>query len=327
MTRAWSQQDRPTVVTATAADEAEAAVGEVYLANRIEPLDPGPLSMQLTAMRLGTTTVGRLGYGRRLRLVTEEARQIHVNTPVAGAALSHVGLSPPVVTTSTTAAAVFPTGAPADIQWTADAVQLCLMVPTATLESELAQLLGRSLRRPLSLRPQLSLTTPEGRVWRSMVELLSRELAGNDVQPLSPAAGRQLERTLLDVLLLGHPHTESLALEAPLPPATSGVIRRAVDLMHDRPAEPWSSTSLARAVHVSVRSLQSGFHAQVGKPPMTYLRELRLRGMREQLATAAPGTTTVEAVAHAWGMHHLGRCAALYRKTFGELPSETLKRP
>jgi transcriptional regulator GlxA family with amidase domain len=60
---------------------------------------------------------------------------------------------------------------------------------------------------------------------------------------------------------------------------------------------------------------------------MTYLRDLRLRGVHEELKEALPGTRTVEGIAYGWGVVHLGRFAASYRQTFGEVPSETLRRP
>ena len=325
MSNEMSGRGRARELRATAPDEAEAAVGEVYLANRLERLEPGPLSMHLAAMRLGTTTVGQLGYGRRIRLITDEAHHIHVNTPLVGAALSRAGRSAPIATTSTTAAAVFPAGAHADIEWSSDAVQLCVMVPTATLETELEELVGHPVKRPVRLPPLLSLTTPEGRVWRSMVQLISRELGSGGAQLARLSAGRQMERTLLDVLLLGHAHSQIHEVDRPSPPATPGVIGRAVDLLHEKPGEPWSSTTLARAVHVSLRSLQSGFHTHVGTPPMTYLRQVRLRGIHEELRSATP-PTTVETVAYRWGMQHMGRFAAAYRQTFGELPSQTLRR-
>jgi transcriptional regulator GlxA family with amidase domain len=131
---------------------------------------------------------------------------------------------------------------------------------------------------------------------------------------------------LLDALLLGHAHSYIDEIERPAQPAVPAAIARAVDLLHERPAEPWSSTVLARAVHVSLRSLQAGFHKHVGKPPMTYLRDLRLRGIHVELVRAAPGATTVESVAYRWGMLHMGRFAAAYRREFGEAPSQTLKR-
>ena len=326
MSSETGRSGRARVLRATAPDAAEAAVEEVYLANRLEPLDPGPLSMHLAALRLGATTVGRLGYGRRLRLKTDEAHHIHVNTPIVGAALSRMGRSAPIATTSTTAAAVFPAGVPADIEWSSDAVQLCVMVPTATLKTELEELVGHRVKRPVRLPPLLSLTTPEGRVWRGLVHLISRELGSGGARLARPSAGPQLERTLLDVLLLGQAHSQIHDVDSPSPPATPPVIGRAVDLLHERPGEPWSSTTLARAVHVSLRSLQGGFQTHVGKPPMTYLRELRLRGIHAELTMAMP-PTRVETVAYRWGMQHLGRFAAAYRQAFGELPSQTLKRP
>jgi AraC-like DNA-binding protein len=315
-----------TVLRATAPDEAEAAVANVYLPHSIEPLEPGQLAMRLTTARLGTTTAGQLSYGRRIRLVTEEARHIHVNTPLAGTTVSRVGRSAPLATTISSAA-VFPAGAPAHIEWSSDAVQLCVMVPSSTLETELEQLVGHAVKTPLQLPFHMSLTTPEGCVWRSMVNLIGRELASQGRLLTHPSAGRQLERTLLDALLLGHAHSYIDEIERPAQPAVPAAIARAVDLLHERPAEPWSSTVLARAVHVSLRSLQAGFHKHVGKPPMTYLRDLRLRGIHVELVGATPGTTTVESVAYSWGMLHMGRFAAAYRRAFGEAPSQTLKRP
>jgi AraC family transcriptional regulator, ethanolamine operon transcriptional activator len=34
----------------------------------------------------------------------------------------------------------------------------------------------------------------------------------------------------------------------------------------------------------------------------------------------------VMSVAHRWGFKHLGRFSATYRRTYGELPSDTLRR-
>jgi len=59
---------------------------------------------------------------------------------------------------------------------------------------------------------------------------------------------------------------------------------------------------------------------------MTYLRDLRLRGVHQELKDATPGTRTVEGIAYSWGFLHMGRFAASYRRTFGEVPSQTLRR-
>ena len=76
-----------------------------------------------------------------------------------------------------------------------------------------------------------------------------------------------------------------------------------------------------------MRALQAGFQRDLGTPPMTYLRQVRLRRAREALRAADRGATTVRSVAAQFGILHMGRFAAAYRETFGEPPSDTLNRP
>jgi AraC-like DNA-binding protein len=203
---------------------------------------------------------------------------------------------------------------------------MCLMTPQTTLESELEQLMGRPLTRPLRFGFGMDLSSPAGRSWWEVLTLVERGLDGRLGIATHRVAGPHVERLLLDALLLGQRHNYSDCVNAPTAPAATGPIARAVELVHDRPGDPWSSTVLAREVHLSVRSLQDGFRRDVGRPPMTYLREVRLRGIRKELQRATPGSTTVEAVAYRWGLVHMSRFAAAYRSAFGEAPSQTLRR-
>src|SRR5690349_1432009 len=248
--------------------------------------------MDLAVARVGGSTVGRLSYGQSVRLVTEEARHFHVNTPLAGRALSKAGASE-LLGTGPGQAAVFPPGAPADIRWSGDCVQMCLMIPQTTVESELEELIGRPLTRPLRFGFGRDLSSPSGRSWWEVLSLVERSLDGHLGIATHRVAGPHVERLLIDALLLGQRHNYSDCVNTPTAPAATGPIARAVELVHDRPGDPWSSTVLAREVHLSVRSLQEGFRRDVGRPPMTYLREVRLRGVRKELQRAAPDSTTV----------------------------------
>lgn len=318
----------PGVIVAQAADAsgAEEAVTDLYLPHRLHlPPATEPLDMQLRAITVGSVTVGRLGYGRHVRLVTENASQFHVNTPLTGRARSRSGSSAPLVT-EPHAAAVFPPGDVAEIEWSRDCTQLCLMIPGGVLESELEHLLGRSAVAPLRFDFAMDLTTPMGRSWAETLRLVIREMDDGPGMASHPLAVRHIERLLLDGVLLGQRHNYSEALTGPARPCATGAVARAVELLQDRPAEPWSTVTLARSVHLSPRSLQEGFQRDVGRPPMTYLRDVRLRKVRDELRAAPPNTTTVGAVASRWGFVHMGRFAAAYRKAFGETPSETLGR-
>jgi AraC-like DNA-binding protein len=94
------------------------------------------------------------------------------------------------------------------------------------------------------------------------------------------------------------------------------------------PAEmAWSTVRLATEVHLSVRALQEGFRRGLDTSPMAYLRQIRLRRAHAALLAADRDATTVRAVAVDLGLLHMSRFAAAYRAAFGEMPSDTLKRP
>jgi AraC-like DNA-binding protein len=76
-----------------------------------------------------------------------------------------------------------------------------------------------------------------------------------------------------------------------------------------------------------VRTVQQGFHDELGVAPMAYLRDRRLERARQELVDAEPSDgITVTAVAGHWGFTHLGAFAGLYKNRWGETPSQTLRR-
>ncbi len=306
--------------------EAERILADLYLPNRLD-LSTGSarLDMEVTGLRLGSLTAGRLTYGRRVRLRTVDAENFHVNVPLRGRAVSRSGTSQPVLT-GPGEGLVFSPGAPAEISWSADCEQLCLMIPPACLEAELERLLGRSVRGRLTFDFGADLHSPLGKRWRTVLSLIADELEQPTDLARNPLVHRHIEGLVLDALLLGQPHSHSDLTTGTGPVRLSAVIRRAVELVEDRPAEPWTTLRLAAEVHLSVRALQEGFQRELGTPPMTYLRQVRLRRARAALQEADSDHTTVRAVAVGLGILHLGRFAAAYREAFGETPSETLHR-
>jgi AraC-like DNA-binding protein len=301
--------------------EAEAGVGQVYVANRLQVLGTEPLDTALDAVRLGSLTVGRLRYGTDSRVVVGGLVDYHLNVPLAGRAVSRAGRGPAVQTTAGTAAVLSP-DEPAEVAFLDGCVQLCLMISRETLTAELERLLGRAPGR-LRFAPEMDLggTATCGRLLEVVADALDDETAAAH----HPQVARQLERTLVDALLLEQPHDHREQLLAGPPHAAPSPVARARMLLEEQPERPWSVTGLAAEVHVSVRGLQAGFVREYGVPPMTYLRRVRLRRAHDQLVSAEPGTTTVAAVAAGLGFGHLGRFAAAYRAQFGEPPHRTLR--
>jgi transcriptional regulator GlxA family with amidase domain len=88
---------------------------------------------------------------------------------------------------------------------------------------------------------------------------------------------------------------------------------------------PISIGALAAAAGVSARTLFEGFRRFRGVSPMAALKAVRLDAVNDELEAADP-SASVTGVALKWGFVHLGRFAQDYRRRFGRLPSETLRR-
>jgi AraC family transcriptional regulator, ethanolamine operon transcriptional activator len=93
-----------------------------------------------------------------------------------------------------------------------------------------------------------------------------------------------------------------------------------------QPAQPMSILALCRAVGTSPRKLAYCFREVLGTSPARYLRSVRLNGVRRDLKRPRQAAEGVHEIATRWGFWNLGEFAGDYRRQFGELPSETLRR-
>ncbi|MBP0048932.1 AraC family transcriptional regulator [Marinobacterium sp. AK62] len=82
---------------------------------------------------------------------------------------------------------------------------------------------------------------------------------------------------------------------------------------------------LAQMGNVSVRTVYNLFAKYFNVTPKLYIKQAKLKSLREELRHNN-GHCNVTGVALDYGFTHLGRFSSDYRKMFGELPSETLKR-
>jgi AraC-like DNA-binding protein len=87
-----------------------------------------------------------------------------------------------------------------------------------------------------------------------------------------------------------------------------------------------SIEELCRSAGASRRTLHEVCMEFTGVPPMRYARTYRLKGVRDALLTADPRADTVTDIAMRFGFWQLTRFGVAYRETFGEAPSETLRR-
>lgn len=126
-------------------------------------------------------------------------------------------------------------------------------------------------------------------------------------------------------MVLEQPSARSSAPDARGVRAPHRCIRIADEYMRANIGKPFSMSDVARACKVTVRTLEKAFAAHLDVTPLAYLHRLRLGEVHREFKSAV-AHVPIAATARRWGFTDLGRFSALYRKEFGELPSETLRR-
>jgi AraC-like DNA-binding protein len=97
------------------------------------------------------------------------------------------------------------------------------------------------------------------------------------------------------------------------------VVGRALRLLHEHPAHPWTVAALASKAGVSRAALARDFTDLVGVPPMTYLREWRLTLAADLLREP---TTTLDAVARQVGYGNGFALSTAFKRLRGLSPRE-----
>lgn len=125
-------------------------------------------------------------------------------------------------------------------------------------------------------------------------------------------------RTTLDDALAGTVPAE------PRLKASARIVRSCLEAADQIGPSPRVS-ALAATIGVTDRWIRAAFDREFGVSPTAFFRARNLHRARHDLRMANTADSTVTDVAMRWGFWHPGRFSGLYRRVFGELPSETLQ--
>ncbi|MBD0716201.1 AraC family transcriptional regulator [Streptomyces sp. CBMA370] len=184
-----------------------------------------------------------------------------------------------------------------------------VLVGTYRMDSEVG-------RRLLDALPDLLHLPAED--WRCpLMPFLDEEIARDE-----PGQNVVLDR-VLDLLLIAGVRTwfSRPGAEAPAWYRAMGdpVVGRALRLLQDDPAHPWTVASLAAKAGVSRAALARRFTALVGEPPMAYLTGWRLAVAADLLRET---DATVESVARQVGYSGAFALSAAFKRVRGISPQE-----
>lgn len=287
------------------------------------------VAVAVTAAQLGPVTVIG-GYHRGVRLDVELQRPVdHYDAHFSLSEEQHavVSASEPVRLDGWTASVLSP-GMMAAMELPAEYRQLHVRIDRMALERHLERLIGSPITGAIRFEPRMDLRREGASSWWRAVRLLRRELD----RPFGLLSSDRMNapwcEMIMTGLLLAQPNNYSDLLARREDAARwPSPLRRAIRSIEADPCADLRLGDLAARSGCSSRSLQRHFARHVGMPPRDYVEWIRLRRAHEDLRRESRSTTTVAAVAHRWGFEHVSRFAGLYRRRYGQPPSQTLREP
>lgn len=305
--------------------QAAEQVGRIFCAHRLTPLDRAQtFSAVHNSRRFPGGSINYVAYGGDVEIDPGCLERFFLlQIPLRGGADIACGREVTETLPGRAASLLSPTR-PAQMRWRASCGQLILMLDRAPLERTFAAYLGHEVDE-IVFAPLLRLDREPGRSIAGQVAHLARLAQDTGAQDtdLLRRIGEAIGHTLLwqhdsnrRAALLGGPGRDQT------PPRRIAAAMEHIDAHIDQPLD---LVALARHCGCSPRALQAAFRTHRGETLTEAVQGRRLALLRERLL-AGSGDDSVTELIHACGFAHLGRAASAYRATFGERPSDTLKR-
>ncbi len=206
--------------------------------------------------------------------------------------------------------------------WQGECRKLILQISKSHLHTVAESLSGAPLPGPVRFDARVDLRSPDGARLKRMVLACATATDRGDLR-LGTGHGHDLkaEMDLAHALLTLHSSNISHILDQADTGPTPRALRRAVDFIHAKLAEPITLSNIAAEAGVNVRTLQNGFRQRYDLTPMQYLKNARLDAAHYRLNTRQDRPSVTQ-VAFDCGFSHLGRFSRDYQNRFGALPSQ-----
>ncbi|MFF2149607.1 AraC family transcriptional regulator [Kitasatospora sp. NPDC058190] len=304
-------------------DRLHHVVTERLAPHRLTVLNGRRPNGRFSCLHDGEVTLYELEYGTDVMVCPGELGDFYnVQLPMSGMGVVTVD----GVVLPSTQSIVGP-GSRVSMTWNGEAQNRILIIPGRAVAQALEVRRADSSTAAVRFSPVLDEQDPLVRAWIELVRGFN-EFVASPLCRRSPLGVRHFEKLLIDGLLDAQRHSQSDALADSGSAALLPAVRRAKAFCEEHVHEPVSVADIALAARTSLRSLREGFRVHLNTTPLAYLRQLRLDHAHRDLLAIADGRAegTVTDVACRWGFTHLGRFSAVYRKSFGQSPSETLRR-
>jgi len=200
-----------------------------------------------------------------------------------------------------------------------------LRVARTDLLQHFERLINHYNREHLSFDRIVNLNSGSGAMLKRLINHLAFELHNDDLilkdQNLRKSYGDMI---LTAMLSLPHNLREKLHSDRQSQVAPA-VVYRSEEYMMAHVAEPITISDLLKVCNCSRSALFGAFQKTRDYSPMEFIAEQRLQNTRKELLKPN-SSISISSIAQDHGFRNLGRFSQMYKRRFGENPSETLQR-
>jgi AraC-like DNA-binding protein len=313
------------IVATNSVEEAEVEITQSLTdVSIMRVVDLDSFELQMNGVSIGRTSLvfNRFGIETKLKARFTEDTVLFV---IGGSAPTTFILDDVLVVASHQKAAMITPARRMQIERSESSEVLVVRTSLSELLHHFEELTARHHRGPLTFDHSIDLTNGPGAMLKRMINNLVYELKHNDLVLEYPGLRKSYDHMLLTALLsLPHNHKKKLH-ENHRYQVAPGLVRRAEEYMRAHFKEAITITDLLRICGYSRSVLFAAFRNARGYTPMEFLTEQRLQSAREKLLKPHP-EASVSSIALDCGFMYLGRFSQVYRKRFGEPPSDTLRK-
>lgn len=197
-----------------------------------------------------------------------------------------------------------------------------MSLPVDELNAATIAIVGRDLSKTLEklvVRPNPALMSRFVKLHQVVARLAPEMLE-------LPEVCRALEEQLLHLMvrcLAEGAHVEMKAGDR----RHSAIVAKFEEFLAANPDRAIYLTEICAATGTSERTLRAACEEHLGMGPIRFLTLRRMHLVRRALLRASASETNVTRIVTDQGFWELGRFSVAYRALFGEMPSETLRRP
>ena len=206
-----------------------------------------------------------------------------------------------------------------------DSLRTNVFIKVGEVEEALEHMLDTRLRKPLEFRPTLDWSGGLASSLKFQLDLVTHEFERPDGVADNAVALASTTDLLVALVLRGARHSHSDQLDLGADCAVPAYVHRAEEFMRVHGAEPLRIPDIAAAAGCSVRTLNAVFKRFRGRTPLAALHAIRLEQVHAELCRSA-GDAPIGAVARRYGFTNASRFVAAFRRRFGEMPLDAVRR-